>query len=141
MRRQVLAAVAMLLVACGGDKATSPDTVSGNYTLRTVNGARIPAPFYQDEFERDEFYDGNIILSADHSWTGSLAVNAVELPGGAVLFHQPLPVSGTYSLSGNSINLTDATHGLQMTGTLSGGTISIGVDLGDVNKTSLVFSK
>jgi hypothetical protein len=141
MRKLVLAAVAMLLVACGGDKATSPETVSGNYTLRTVNGANIPAPFYQDQFERDEFYDGNFVLSADHSWTGSLAVNAVELPGGAILFHQPLPVSGTYALSSGSITLTDAAHGLQMVGSVSGGTMSIGVDLGDVSKTSLVFSK
>ena len=42
----VLAAFAL---ACGGgDKATGPDTsIAGNYTLRTVNGANLPAVVFR----------------------------------------------------------------------------------------------
>lgn len=141
MRKHVLAAVAMLLVACGGDKSTGPETVTGIYMLRTVNGASLPAPFYQDEFERDDFFDGSIALAADHSWAGRLSIRAIELPGGRLLFNGDVPVSGTYSLNSGAVTLTDAAHGLQFTGTVGGGTLAIGADLGDVSRTALVFSK
>lgn len=141
MRRLVLAALAVLLVGCGGDTATGPQTVSGNYTLRTVNGTTIPATFYQDEMEKDEFFDGNIALGADNSWTGSLSVRATAVASGGLLFNGPLPVAGTYSLRNGSITLTDGAHGLTMTGTVGGGTLTIGVDLGDVTPTSLVFRR
>jgi len=141
MRRHVLAALAMLLVACGGDKATAPDTVSGSYTLRTVNGGSLPQTFYQDDVEKDQLYAGTISLSADHSWTGSLSVDATAIPGGQTLFHAPIPVSGTYSLNANSITITDP-HGLSFTGTVTGGTMSLTtVDLDGVQTTALVFSK
>ena len=143
MRRHMLAALAMLLVACGGDKATGPkpDPVIGSYTLRTVNGATLPATFYQDEIEKDQLFAGTITLAADHSWTGSLSVDATAIPGGQVLFHAPIPVSGTYSLNANAITITDP-HGLAFTGTVSGGTMTLSTtDLDGVKQTSLVFSK
>jgi hypothetical protein len=142
MRRLVLAAVAMLLVACGGDKATGPNGVTGNYTLRTVNGASLPATFYQDDVEKDQLFDGNISLSADNSWTGSLSVDAKAIPSGVSLFHGPVPVSGTYSLTASSITVTDGVHGLSFTGTVSGGTMTLStIDLDGVQMTALVFSK
>lgn len=141
MRRLMLAALATLLVACGGDKATAPDVVSGNYTLRTVNGTSLPATFYLDQAERDEFLDGSIALASDHSWSGSLSVRATAIPGGGLLFNGPLPVGGTYSLSGSSITLTDGAHGLSFAGTIASGTLNVAIDLGDVSPTRLVFIK
>lgn len=141
MRRLVLATVAMLLVACGGDKATGPDPVTGSYTLRTVNGGALPQTFYQDGVEIDKLFAGTISLAADHSWTGSLSVDATAIPGGQSLFHGPIPVSGTYSLNANSITITDP-HGLSFNGTVSGGTMTLSTtDLEGVQQTSLVFSK
>ena len=141
MRRLVLAAVAMLLVACGGDKATGPDPITGSYSLRTVNGATLPATFYLDNVEKDQLFAGTIALAADHSWTGSLSVDATAIPSGASLFHGPIPVSGTYSLSAGSITITDP-HGLSFTGTVSGGTMTLStIDLDGVQTTALVFSK
>jgi hypothetical protein len=141
MRRHVLAAVAILLVACGGDKATGPNAVTGNYTLRTVNGTSLPATFYQDDVERDEFLAGNIVLADDHSWTGNLTVKATAIPGGDLLFNGPLPISGTYALNASSITITDGAHGLSFSGTVTGGTMNLAIDLGDIQTTALVFSK
>ena len=141
MRRHVLAALAMLLVACGGDKATGPDPVTGSYTLRTVNGGALPQTFYQDDVEKDQLFAGTISLAADHSWTGSLSVDATAIPGGQVLFHAPIPVSGTYALNASSITITDP-HGLSFSGTVSGGTMTLSTtDLDGVHQTTLVLSK
>ena len=142
MRRLVLAAVAMLLVACGGDKATGPEGVTGSYTLRTVNGATLPATYYQDDVERDQFFAGSISLAADHSWTGSLSVDATEIPSGASLFHGPIPINGTYSLNASSITVIDGIHGLTLTGTVTGGTLTLTtIDFDGIQTTALVFSK
>jgi len=142
MRRHVLAALAMLLVACGGDKATGPDPVTGSYTLRTVNGAALPATYYQDDIERDQLFAGTISLAADHSWTGSLSVDATGIPGGELLFHGPIPVSGTYALNASSITITDAAHALTLNGTVTGGTMTLSTtDLDGIQQTALVFSK
>ncbi|MFL5614542.1 MAG: hypothetical protein ACJ796_12850 [Gemmatimonadaceae bacterium] len=140
MRRHMLAALTMLLVACGGDTVSGPAQITGTYTLRTVNGSSLPATFYQDEIERDDFFAGNVSLASDNSWTGSLSVNAVALSGGT-LFNGALPVSGTYSLNTGSITLSDAAHGLVMTGTISGGTLTVSADLGATQLTSFVFTR
>ena len=136
----MLAALTMLLVACGGDTVSGPAPITGTYTLRTVNGSSLPATFYQDEIERDDFFAGNVSLASDNSWTGSLSVNAVALSGGT-LFNGALPVSGTYSLNTGSITLSDAAHGLVMTGTISGGTLTLTADLGATQLTSFVFTR
>jgi len=141
MRRHVLVALAMLLVACGGDKATGPEAVTCSYTLRTVNGSALPATFYQDDVEKDQLFAGTISLAADHSWTGSLSVDATAIPGGQVLFHAPIPVSGTYALNASTITITDP-QGLSFTGTVSGGTMTLATtDLNGIQQTALVFSK
>ena len=140
MRRHVLAAVAMLLVACGGDKATAPNSIAGGYTLRTVNGVALPATYYQDNVEKDQFFGGTITLAADHSWTGTLSVDATAVPSGASLFHGPVPIHGTYSLNGNTVNLTDGENALSFTGTVTGGTMTLAIDLGATQTTALVFS-
>jgi hypothetical protein len=141
MRRHVLAAVAIFVVACGGDKATGPSTVVGSYTLRTVNGVTLPATYYQDDVERDQFFAGTISLAADHSWTGSLSVDATAIPSGTSLFHGAVPISGTYSLNASSITITDAGHSLTLTGTVSGGTMTLATNDLDIQSTALVFSK
>ena len=141
MRRLVLAAVVTLCVACGGDNAVGPEAITGTYTLRSVNGATLPATYYQDKFEKDEFFDGSIVLAADHSWTGSFSVRATDLTSGALMFSAPLPVSGTYSLNQGSVTLTDAAHSLTMTGTVGGGKLALGAELGDVTTPAFVFTK
>lgn len=141
MRRLVLAGVAMLLVACGGDKtSTGLDTVSGTYTLRTVNGAAVPTIVYQDSKEKDELLGGNVTLGADNSWSGLLSIRATDLSSGSA-FGGTYPIGGTYTLSGNTITLTDSPDMLSFNGTVSGGTLNVGGDIGLGMMTSFVYQK
>jgi len=102
MRRYLLAGLAMLLVACGGDKATGPGAVSGNYSLRTVNGNNVPAVFFQDTQEKDEIVSGNINIVADNTWNGTFALRGTDLTSSNVITVN-VPIGGTYSLSGGTI--------------------------------------
>ena len=141
MRRFLLAGLAMLLVACGGDKATGPGAVSGNYSLRTVNGNNVPAVFFQDTQEKDEIVSGNINIVADNTWNGTFALRGTDLTSSNVV-NVNVPIGGTYSLSGGTITLTDAPNQLTLTGTIGSGTLALGSDafvLGET--TALVFRK
>jgi hypothetical protein len=140
MRRFLLAGLAMLLVACGGDKATGPETLSGTYTLRTVDGKTVPAVVFEDSQERDEVLSGSITLSSDKSWSGIRAVRATDLTSSQV-FPQTFPIGGTYAVSGGSITLTDTANQLLLSGSVGGGTLTIGIDLGLSTTTALVYRK
>ena len=141
MRRYVLAGLAMLLVACGGDKTTGPEPISGNYTLQTVNGNAVPAVFFQDASEKDEILAGNINIASNNTWTGGFTLRGTLLATGQVMTVSP-PVGGTYSNSNGTITLTDGLNGLQFTGTIGGGTLSLGSDAFVVGQTTaLVYHK
>jgi hypothetical protein len=131
----------MLLVACGGDKATGPGAISGNYTLRTVNGNNVPAVFFQDSQEKDEFLSGNINIAGDNTWSGTFTLRGTDLTNGQTVT-VPIPIGGTYALGAGSITLTDARNQLVLNGTVGGGTLTVGSDafvLGET--TALVFKK
>src|SRR5438105_15543976 len=121
MRRFLLAGLAMLLVACGGSTAAGPETLSGTYTLRTVDGKTVPAVVFQDSQERDEVLSGSITLSSDKSWSGILAVRATDLTSSQV-FPQTFPIGGTYTVSGGSITLTDTANHHLLRRRVRGGT-------------------
>jgi hypothetical protein len=140
MRRYVLAGLAMLLVACGGDKATGPESVSGNYTLRTVNGGNVPAVVFQNTTVKGEIVSSNIALATDNSWTGTVTVRTTDLTTGEV-FPEVLPIAGTYSLNSGSIRLTDAADGLTFDGTIGGGTLTVGSNLVVGTTITMVFTK
>jgi len=130
----------MLLIACGGDKAIGPETVTGSYALQTVNGNKIPAVFYQDDQEKDEFVSGSVALSADNSWTGRLALRGTDLTTSEE-FSFTAPIGGTFSLRSGSITLTAANNGLIFTGTVGGGTLAIGTEIVIGGPTAMVFQK
>lgn len=141
MRRSVLAGLAMLFVACGGDSATGPNAVTGNYTLRTVNGNSVPAVFFQDAQEKDEIVSGNINIASGNTWSGTFALRGTDLASLDVI-NVSVPIGGTYALSGGSITLTDAPNQLVLNGTIGAGTLTLGSDafvLGET--TALVFKK
>jgi hypothetical protein len=141
MRRLLGSALLALIVACGGDKATGPNaSVTGNYTLRTVNGNNVPAVVFQDAQEKDELTGGNINLNADNTWSGSLSAKATNLSTGAFVTAS-VPANGTYSNNNGAITLTDSQDGSQLTGTVSGGTLSISGDPGLDAVVTLVFKK
>ena len=141
MRRYVLASLAMFVIACGGDSAVAPESAAGSYTLQTVNGKAVPAVFYQDSQEKDEFVNGSVALSSDNSWTGRLTLRGTDLTTNEE-FSFTAPLGGTYSLKSGSITLTDANNGLTFQGTVARGTLAIGSQiLIDGSTTAFMFQK
>lgn len=143
MRKSLLAALVLTLVACGGDKAIGPQDVTGSYTLRTVNGANPPSVVYQDADQKLEVTDGTLVLTADHKWSGTLGGRLTDLSTGDHEDQPGLPLDGgTYTLSGSTLTLNDPTEGLTFTGTVSSGTLTVTVDLiGFGSFTTLVYTK
>lgn len=145
MRKSLLAALVVILVACGGDKATGPQSVVGSYTLRTVNGANPPGAVYQDAQQKLEVLDGTINLAAGNTWSGTLGARLTDftVTPNQVTSYPGLPLNGgTYTLNGSAVTLNDPTEGLTFTGTVSGGTLNLSVDLIGLGQlTTLVYSK
>jgi len=140
MRRYVLASLAMLLIACSGDTNLDPDPITGNYALQTVNGNKIPAVFFQDAQEKDEFVGGSVMLSSGNNWNGTLTLRGTDLTTNEV-FGFTAPIGGSYTITNDSITLTDVFNGLIFSGTVTGGTLSIGSEIVVGGTTMLVFQK
>ncbi len=141
MRKLIGSILLAMVVACGGDKATGPNaSITGNYTLRTVNGNALPAVVFQNTTEKEELTAGNINLNADRTWSGSLSLRSTNLTNGATATLS-LPANGTYTNNNGSITLTDASDNSQLTGTVGGGTLTIVGDTGLGALITLVFKQ
>jgi hypothetical protein len=143
MRKSLLAALVFTLVACGGDKATGPQTVTGSYTLRSVNGGNPPSTVYQDGRQKLDVTDGTIVLNADKTWKGTLGARITDLTTGQVVDMPGLQLNGgTYTLNGSTITLDDPSDELTFTGTATNGTLNMNVDLIGLGQfTTLVYSR
>ena len=143
MRKSLLAALIVTLVACGGDKATGPQSVAGSYTLQTVNGISTPAAVGQSDTQRLDVTAGTIILTADNKWSGTIGLRLIDLASGQVQDEDSaIPFDGgTYTLSGSSVTLNDPTEDLVFTGTVASGTMTLSVDLGFGSLTTLVYTR
>ena len=141
MRKLIGSILLAMVVACGGDKATGPNaSITGNYTLRTVNGNTVPAVVFQNTTEKEELTAGNINLNADRTWSGALSLRSTNLTNGATATLS-LPANGTYTNNNGSITLTDASDNTQLTGTVGGGTLTIVGDTGLGSFVTLVFKQ
>ena len=141
MRKLIGSILLAMVVACGGDKATGPNaSITGNYTLRTVNGNTVPAVVFQNTTEKEELTAGNINLNADRTWSGALSLRSTNLTNGATATLS-LPANGTYTNNNGSITLTDASDNSQLTGTVGGGTLTIVGDTGLGSFVTLVFKQ
>ena len=140
MRRLVGSALLVMLVACGGDSTGPNADVTGNYTLRTVNGGNVPAIVYQDTQEKDEITSGNIILNADKTWNGVLSARVTDLTSGATDTFS-VPASGTYTNASGTLTLTDATDGSKLMGSVGGGTLTISGNILIGTVLTLVFKR
>ena len=141
MRKLIGSILLAMVVACGGDKATGPNaSITGNYTLRTVNGNTVPAVVFQNTTEKEELTAGNINLNADRTWSGALSFRSTNLTNGATATLS-LPANGTYTNNNGSITLTDASDNSHLTGTVGGGTLTIVGDTGLGSFVTLVFKQ
>jgi hypothetical protein len=111
MKYIVIAALAIGMAACTNNDTTSPTTsLSGNYSLRTVNGSPLPYTFS----------DGNTITSDvltirdDGTFSES-----VQFSDGVVQVFQ-----GFYSANNGAISFTDQDSGANSSGSVSGSVLT-----------------
>ena len=127
IRRVFLAFLVFVMVGCGGVDVFNPESVSGTYTLQTLNGDALPAVLVGTL----EVTAGSITLNQDLSCSTSRSLRDTEdntITGTTVSVC-------TYALdSEGSITLTDTANPLDptpATGSITGSSMTITED-GDV---------
>lgn len=120
----------------GGDPTDPPD-VTGTYTLRSVNGQRVPMRLGQDEDFAYYVSAGAVELRADGRYTSSLTF---RFTAGGQLQSQSEQDGGTYAVSGSSVTLRSDGGGSTMA-TVSGGRLTSSVPLAEGGVLTVVFEK
>jgi hypothetical protein len=101
MRRFAVLLALAAVVSCGGDSPTSPSvSVSGTYSLQTVNGAALPYAYPQDVYDKFEFLSDVRTLSDSGTFTETYT-NRQTQNGVATTFSRT--VTGTYTVVGGGI--------------------------------------
>lgn len=141
MRRPISILMLAALVACGGgDKTTDPgESMSGNFTLRTLNGATLPAILAQDATGQLEVLAGALNFNVDHTWSGTVTVRFTSIGGGATV--QTIPRSGTYQLHGSAMVVHDNTTSSNYDASISGNTLTASIQLVPGVSTQTVWQK
>lgn len=97
--------VAVLLlstsIACGD--ATGPSSVTGNYTLRTINDASLPVILDDSTDYRLEITDGEVNLDSDESFSD---ITYYRETSGTQVITDTQVFQGTYFRAGNNITFT-----------------------------------
>jgi hypothetical protein len=105
MRKLIVGVLALAVLACGGDKSTSPRaTVVGTYTLQTVNGQNLPVTFFQNAEEKDEILSGTVSLNSDGTFTDKSNIRVTITGRNPQTF--PFDFAGRYTLNGNNVTFT-----------------------------------
>jgi hypothetical protein len=122
MRKVLMALVVVFSAGCLGDGMTGSSTVTGAYTLRTVNGSPLPYTIVGSGTARTEIiddvitlYEGGTYAESGHSRTtlnGQVA-NASNTE------------TGSYSLFGTSVTLRSSDGGRTRMPTIDGNTMTI----------------
>ena len=123
MRKLLVLCLALFLplAACGDDDGVGPGAdVVGTFNLQTINGAALPAVVLQIGADRIEITSGSIALNENRTFSAALTFR--ETVGGVVTTETETD-SGTYTVSGNTVQLT-AANGTVATATISGNTLT-----------------
>ena len=106
-----LFAVALSLAACSSSDATSPTTsVTGTYTLKSVNGTTLPYVFTPSLTLTSDL----LTMDANGNYT-----DAATYSNGTTSTEQ-----GTYSYNNGAITFNDITDGVVYQGSLSGSVLT-----------------
>jgi len=113
------------LAACGGDGGTGPTSASiaGTYVLRTINGADLPYTLVDLVVFKVELIAGSLVLAQGGTYTAQTTTRFIE--EGVVVSTETDEESGKYTVSGQTITLTEDSDGRLLTGTVSGNTITV----------------
>ena len=124
MRRFLVLCLALLLpvAACGDDDGSGPSAdVVGTFNLQTINGATVPAVVFQAGADRLEVVSGSITFNENRTFSAALTLR--EAVGGVANPPETETDTGTYTVSGNTVQLT-AADGTTATATISGNTLT-----------------
>lgn len=128
-RAALCCAVALLATAagCGGDKnPNAPESITGTYTMRTVNGSPPPTVIaeYTDEAGtyKLEVLSGSITLEQGGSYRESHTFR--ETIAGVVQPPEEVPEGGTWVRDGNAVTLRTS-DGFAIVATYASGALTL----------------
>lgn len=122
-RNLIAAAFAvMTMAACGGsDGITEPDTVTGKYVLKTVDGKAMPVVVYQETGYKLEVTYSDYTLAENGTFTNNVTWRETD---GAVVTTESDASSGTYTANGSAISFVSP-GGTPFQGTRDGRKLTI----------------
>lgn len=120
---RVLIGLAMLFsVACFKDYSTGVGTVTGAYTLRTINGSPLPYTINVDASTQKEIVDDMITLFSGGSYSRTQHAN-LKVNGQTT--SQTNTEGGAYVLLGTSVTLNPSPSGRSTVTTIDGKTMTL----------------
>lgn len=99
-----LAATSIVLAACG-DSSGPPASITGTYTLETVNGAQLPFTTDEDETFKAEILSMAITLKADETYSAVFTGRSTDNGQPTT---NTVTLSDTYSVTGSTLTLNDS---------------------------------
>lgn len=126
MRRFLAVMLLAAAVSCGGDKTTGPTaaTITGTWTLQSVNGSALPYTVAQTGANKVEV-TADVLTIASSSFTQTTTVRSTI--NGQVTT-QSVSDAGTYTLNGTAASFRFNSDGSTGTGSFSGSTLTVAED-------------
>lgn len=125
MRRLAFLLVLTSLFVTGCDSGTDAgDGIEGRYSLRTINGATVPASVVQGGITFT-FQSGHFQINSDNTFSAALTVTAAQGGQSATETFQSL---GTWTQNNNAVRFDYADGSSPDVGTISGTELSMTSD-------------
>ncbi|MEO8577040.1 MAG: hypothetical protein ABI556_10080 [Gemmatimonadales bacterium] len=112
----------LVSLACFSDDIVGSSTVTGNYTLRTINGSQLPYTITGSGTNKTEIVSDVMTLFQGFTYSES-TVSRITLNAQAA--DETKVRTGAYSLLGTSFILSSNDGSLERRGTISGNTMTI----------------
>ena len=132
-RHALLGVAALCSAACLNEGMTGSSTITGAYTLRTVNGASLPYTMSGSGANKTELMSDIITLFQGGTYSRE---RDVRITTNGQISHESTTEGGAYTLFGTSISMRAAGTGPQILAIINGDTMTI-VEAGVTS----VFSK
>lgn len=110
MRRMFLGALLVVLAACGSDTTTGPDvdlSFVGTYTLRTIDGSKLPYVFLQTGQDAAAMTASTIVIADGGTWSEQ---SEFRITDNGQTETQVVSNNGTWFRSANNLILTSTLH-------------------------------
>ena len=122
MVRALLALALLVSVGCFDDFSTGVGTVTGTYTLRTINGSALPYTINVDASTQKVIVDDMITLFSGGSYSRTQHANTTV---GGQTTSETNTESGAYLLVGTSVTLNPSPTGRSTITTIDGRTMTL----------------